>query len=129
MAGKRKSIKKAPVRTQPLTLKNITIEWTAREGIVRSADGRCVAWLLARMGHLYGGLKLEPLDCATGAGPNLLRGLGALVFPDAGDPIADLDHDRRYVLDWVLGQVAAEQHANLCMDAELAGEFRVTVRS
>jgi hypothetical protein len=44
-----------------------------------------------------------------GTGPSLLRGLSALAYPDAGSPSAEVDADRRWFLDWVLGEIAAQQ--------------------
>lgn len=55
--------------------------------------------------------------------PPMLRGLGIALFPDAGDPVPDLEADRRFFLSEFLTDVAAEVHA-----AELGGQAeRITV--
>lgn len=130
-AGKKKSTPKRPAARVPLTLDNITVSWTDSQmgGATRTANGQVLAWLLSRAGHLSGNQDLSALDVATGTGPSLLRGLGIVLFPDAGSPTAERDSDRRFFLSWVMDELAASQHADLMDGAGHAKAFKVTVRA
>jgi hypothetical protein len=127
---KRKSTPKAPTTTKKhtkLTLADITVTWPGGEGVTRTADGRALAWLLMRAAHLTGNPKIEMHGSAQGMSPTLLRGLGTIVSPDAGTPISEIDDDRRSFLDWVLGELAAQLHADLLDAASIAERFTVTI--
>ena len=146
MAGKSKLNRKSPGARQPLTLvrsggtitkpdpkrltlADVTVTWADRQlGVERSADGAVLAWLLTRAAHLTGSLELHALDVAQGTGPQLLRGMGAVLYPDAGEPVANIDADRRYFLSWVVEELAAQQHADLLhAGPDRASTFTVTV--
>ena len=124
--GTGSTMKPAPKR---LTLADVTVTWTDRQlGVERSADGAVLAWLLRRAAHLTGGVKLHALDVVQGTGPQLLRGMGSVLYPDAGSPVNDIDADRRYFLSWVVEELAAQQHADLLhAGTDRASVFTVTV--
>jgi hypothetical protein len=126
MAGKSKSNKKSPGTRQRLTLDDITVTWTDLGG-ERSATGTVLAWLLTRAAHLTGNPNLQTFDVAEATGPSLLRGLAEIQYPDAGGPAAYIDKDRRWFLNWVLDELAAQQHADQVIDKDAAGRFTVTV--
>ena len=137
MAGKSKSNRKSPGAPltlvhgagkpdpRALTLADITVTWTDHL-VQRSATGSILARLLTRAAHLDGNANLLGSDVATGTGPSLLRGLGEIMYPDAGSPTAEIDADRRWFLNWALGQLAAEQQADL-MAVDAGAKFTVTV--
>jgi hypothetical protein len=126
--GKSKSIKKASAPATSLTLDNITISWLeGQHGRLRTANGRVIAWLLRRAAHLSMNADLDTLDVTTGTGPQLLRGFGEAMYPDAGSPAGDLYDDTRWFMNWALGEIAAQQHADLMDDATHPSKFTVTV--
>jgi hypothetical protein len=127
MAGKRKSTAKRARARRPLTLDALSVTWTDAAGETRRADGPVLAWLLTRAEHLTGAATLHTLDVASGTGPSLLRGLGALLYPDAGEPVPTIAADRRYFLAWAADELAAQQHADRLVRADHATTFTVTV--
>jgi hypothetical protein len=84
------------------------VSWSGAGGVTRTTRDQVLAWLLRRAAHLTATTDLRTTDVVLGTGPSLLRGLSALAYPDAGSPGAEVDADRRWFLDWVLGEVAAQ---------------------
>jgi hypothetical protein len=112
----------APAPTTAPTLAQCTFRWT--EGPDEHfVTGETVARLIA-----YQRLRNPFIEGHSATGellrvPPMLRGLGVALFPDAGDPVPDLDADRRFFLSEFLGDIAAEVHA-----AGLGGQAeRITV--
>jgi hypothetical protein len=57
----------------------------------------------------------------------MLRGLGGLLFPDAGEPHPDLEGDQRFFVTETLNELAAAVGAD-AMGAETGGQFRVVTK-
>lgn len=105
-----------------LTLADISVTWAERAGITRTITGRQIAQLITAAAHDI------PADAQIGnfeAGMvgYRLRGLSALVFPDAGPSIYESD-SRAFVAD-VLQQWAAEIEADALDSDDWPRQFRV----
>src|SRR5687768_2976429 len=108
MAGKKKSNKPEPTAPKPLTLADVTITWTYgnKGDETRTITGRQLSQMIFTEAEKF------PTDSSfgdttlTGAWVYKLRGLSALVFPDAGTSIHEGDA-RAFVSD-VLDDAAAE---------------------
>ena len=100
---------------KPLTLADIAITWTegmgaweVRHYVSGASLARAVLYLRHRHPHTIGH---DPRNGDVGPIPSYLRGLGYVIFPDAGAPSEDLEKDVRYTLSEYLDDLAARKQA------------------
>lgn len=107
------------------TLADVVIRW--REGDdVREMSGADVAWLVqyARERHPCATGRLFDMQSESLRVVATLRGLGGILFPDAGTPHPDLEADERFAVSEILNELAATVGAD-GMSAESAKRFQI----
>jgi hypothetical protein len=100
-----------PLDSKKTTLADIEVAWKDRHGFEHTVRGETLVMLLLEaehQGRLRAPLAEDDHSCVA---PMLLQGLGAIMFPDAGEPVADIDKSRRYFLSEALDWLAARQYA------------------
>jgi hypothetical protein len=130
MAKRKPSTKRsAPAQSSAPTLADVAITWKGADGGVRTVPGAAIARMAdfyARRYPVEGFIGIDKLDESLRGFP-MLRGLSALMFPDAGAPIAEIDADRRFFLSEALSDLAATMESDRDFSLDLVRQMTVTV--
>jgi hypothetical protein len=117
-----------PIRPEAkgLTLADISVTWEHREGecrVTRTITGRQIAQLITAAAHQSHNDQTLGTAGAAGWWTYQLRGLSALVFPDAGVSVHEAD--ARATLSNILHRASAELEAELLDSEEWPRGFRI----
>ena len=129
--AKRKPSTKPPVAAKPAgpSLADVAITWKGADGISRIVPGVAVARLAdfyARRYPLEGFAGIDKLDQSLRGLP-MLRGLSAVMFPDAGAPPAETLADARFFVSEALGDLAANLESDRDFSLDLVRRMTVAV--
>jgi hypothetical protein len=113
-------------RQKDLTLADIVVTW-ADQSTTRSITGRQIARLIATAAAQCGNDDALGTPDAAGRWQYQLRGLAALVYPDAGVSVNEAD--ARAVLSNILDQASAELETDLIDSKEWPAKFTVHVKT
>ena len=111
----KRSIPRDARRAKGLTLADVRVTWTEgigdrarRHHVAGASLARLVKYLQARSPHTEGH---DPLGGDPGLVSDQLRALAAVVFPDAGQPPADVEQAVRFALSEYLEELGARLDA------------------